>query len=125
MSVFAPESGISSSGEMSVSDSLKSLGVSEFSGSFGEIVDDSGGRSVLVNLVTCLEKLSNSMEAQNLKVRLHPQKHATQTRAEDNLSKKLGELQQSYEDAVHNARTNPEKGVEEKMIAFQKECEGR
>ncbi|GMH57858.1 hypothetical protein TL16_g02484 [Triparma laevis f. inornata] len=125
MSVFAPESGISSSGEMSVSDSLKSLGVSEFSGSFGEIVDDSGGRSVLVNLVTCLERLSNSMEAQNLKVRLHPQKHATQTRAEDNLSKKLGELQQSYEDAVHNARTNPEKGVEEKMIAFQKECEGR
>ncbi|GMH58550.1 hypothetical protein TrST_g7197 [Triparma strigata] len=129
LSVFAPESGISSVGEMSVEDSLKSLGVSEFSGSFDDIVGGAkeNDGSVLATMVGCLEKLSNEMEAQHLKVRSGQEgrRGGGGTRAEDNLSKKLGELQQSYEDAMHNARTNPDKGLEEKMLAFQKECEGR
>ena len=49
----------------------------------------------------------------------------TQYTAAESLVEKLNVLQKQHEDAINQTRMHPDQNFEEKMLAFQKECEER
>lgn len=139
ISVFAPESGVKES-PLSPEECLKSLGVSELSGAYKDVIEAKGEGSdpPLKRVLDCFGAMSHaravtsagsvaaageSSSMSSSQVPLH--KGGDFPTAQESLTQKLIALQEQHEKALHHTRVNPDKSFEEKMLAFHKECEDR
>ncbi|GMI39184.1 hypothetical protein TrCOL_g10444 [Triparma columacea] len=126
LSVFAPESGVSESA-LTSEESLKSLGFSELSPTYKDVISSSE-HPTLKRVLGHLASTSFISQA-NHSTAAHPPSSvpttSTHYTAAESLVEKLNALQKQHEEAINQTRMQPDKNFEEKMLAFQKECEER
>ena len=124
--MYAPEAGITSD-PMTPEDCLRALGLSELQGTLSGGAEGGGGGTTLGDALVTLCELRGRELARSADEGRVPESTGRTTAAED-LSRRLEAAQAVYDEKVTETRAGGDgggSGVEEKILAFQKECSER